>query len=150
MRTEIRRADPREVAYVALVQASHDHSASLYPAESNHNLDLDALLNSQMHFYGVTVGNVVKGCGGFWRHSDCVEIKSVFIDPSARGAGLSKLLMMHLESEARELGFSVARLETGISQPAALGLYRSLGYVQCGPFGNYRDDPLSVFMEKEL
>ena len=44
----------------------------------------------------------------------------------------------------------VARLETGIHQPEALGLYRRLGYVERGPFGSYALDPLSVFFEKRL
>jgi putative acetyltransferase len=42
------------------------------------------------------------------------------------------------------------RLETGIHQPEALGLYRAAGFVERGPFGPYRPDPLSVFMEKPL
>ena len=42
------------------------------------------------------------------------------------------------------------RLETGIRQPEAIGLYRSAGYAEIGPFGAYRPDPLSLFMEKRL
>jgi putative acetyltransferase len=59
-------------------------------------------------------------------------------------------LMTVLEDEARVLGFKFARLETGISQPEALGLYRALGYADRAPFGDYKLDPLSVFMEKTL
>jgi putative acetyltransferase len=58
--------------------------------------------------------------------------------------------MNHLEAEARRLGVSVLRLETGISQPEALALYRRRGYVERAPFGAYRLDPLSLFMEKTL
>jgi putative acetyltransferase len=79
-----------------------------------------------------------------------VEIKRVFIDPSARGVGLSKALMQVIEDEARALGFRIARLETGISQPEALGLYEKLGYKYREPFGDYVLDPFSVFMEKAL
>jgi putative acetyltransferase len=42
------------------------------------------------------------------------------------------------------------RLETGVRQPEALGLYRKLGYRERGPFGAYKPDPLSVFMEKRV
>ncbi len=42
------------------------------------------------------------------------------------------------------------RLETGIHQAAARALYRSGGYAECAPFGEYRPDRLSVFMEKRL
>lgn len=147
---EIKRADPRGAEYVRLLQASDDYAASLYPAESNHMLDVETLLRPQMTFFGVAVDGAVKGCGGFWAHEDCVEIKRVWIDPSARGLGLSRKLMAMLEDEARLLGFGLARLETGISQPEALGLYRALGYVKRPPFGDYKLDPLSVFMEKTL
>jgi putative acetyltransferase len=41
-------------------------------------------------------------------------------------------------------------LETGPYQHQALGLYERLGYARRGPYGDYRDDPLSVFMEKRL
>jgi putative acetyltransferase len=45
-------------------------------------------------------------------------------------------------------GRHILRLEAGIHQPEALGLYEALGYVRRGPFGDYGDDPVSVFMEK--
>ena len=147
---EIKRVDPRGADYMRLLQASDDYAASLYPAESNHMLDIETLLRPQMNFYGVLVDGIVKACGGFWAHQDYVEIKRVFVDPSARGLGISRKLMAVLEDEARAKGFKTARLETGISQPEALGLYRSIGYVDCGPFGDYKLDPLSVFMEKML
>jgi putative acetyltransferase len=145
---EIKRADPRD--FISFLQASDDYAASLYPAESNHMLDVETLLRPQMNFFGVSVDGAVKGCGGFWAHEDYVEIKRVWIDPSARGLGLSRKLMAVLEDEARVMGFKFARLETGISQPEALGLYRALGYVDRAPFGDYKLDPLSVFMEKTL
>ncbi len=147
---EIKRVDPRVADYVALLKDSDDYAASLYPAESNHMLDIETLLRPQMNFFGVIIDGVVKGCGGFWAHDHYVEIKRVYIDPSARGLGLSRNLMTVLEDEARVLGFKIARLETGVSQPEALGLYRALGYAERGPFGDYKLDPLSVFMEKML
>ena len=55
------------------------------------------------------------------------------------------------EDEARAAGMTVARLETGIHQPEAIGLYRKLGYALREAFGDYpTDDPNSVFMEKRL
>ncbi len=145
---EIKRADPRD--FILFLQASDDYAASLYPAESNHMLDIEALLRPQMNFFGAYVNGIAKGCGGFWSHDDYVEIKRVWVDPSARGLGLSKALMATLENAARLAGFKFARLETGVSQPEALGLYRALGYVERKPFGDYALDPLSVFMEKAL
>lgn len=141
---------PSNHDYDALVQASLDYAATLYPVESNHGLGLDALLQRQMTLYGVTVDGVPTGCGGFWQHNDYVELKSLWVDPSARGLGLGKRLVLHIEKKAARFGNNTARLETGVSQPEALGLYRKLGYVERGPFGDYKADPLSVFMEKQL
>ena len=45
-------------------------------------------------------------------------------------------------------GIAMVRLETGVLQKAAIGLYESLGYCHIQPFGSYLDDPLSLFMEK--
>jgi putative acetyltransferase len=145
---EIKRADPRD--FISFLIASDRYMGSLYPAESNHLLDVESLRQTEMHFFGAYVDGAAKGCGGYWAHVDYVEIKRVWVDPSARGLGLSKKIMTALEDEARGAGFKVARLETGISQPEALGLYRAIGYAERAPFGNYKSDPLSVFMEKVL
>jgi putative acetyltransferase len=145
---EIRGADPQE--FFSLLRASDDYAASLYPAESNHMLDVETLRQPQMRFFGAYVNGAARGCGGYWTHEDYVEIKRVFIDPSARGLGLSKALMTPIENAARAAGYKIARLETGIYQPEALGLYSAIGYVNRGPFGDYKLDPLSVFMEKQL
>ena len=59
--------------------------------------------------------------------------------------------MAHIEAEMLREGRNISRLETGISQPEALGLYRALGYQDCVAFGDYpSDDPFSIFMEKRL
>ena len=72
----------------------------------------------------------------------------MFVFPEARGLKLGRRLLERIEEEARREGLSCMRLETGIHQPEALGLYRSAGYVEREAFGEYRPDPLSVFMEK--
>ena len=53
-------------------------------------------------------------------------------------------------AEQRRHGLVGIRLETGVKQPEAIGLYRAFGYVEIGPFGAYVLDPASVFMEKRL
>jgi putative acetyltransferase len=41
-------------------------------------------------------------------------------------------------------------LETGVSQPEAIALYRRAGFRDCPPFASYKPDPLSLFMMKKL
>ena len=55
-----------------------------------------------------------------------------------------------LEREAVRAGRPLLRLETGVRQQAAVQLYERMGFERCGPFGDYRADPFSIFMEKLL
>jgi len=61
-----------------------------------------------------------------------------------------RAILARIESVAAQEGLAVMRLETGIHQAEALALYRAAGYVDCAPFGEYRADPLSRFLEKRL
>ena len=143
-------ADPAEPSVRVLIDELDAYMIPLYPAESNHLLDIETLRQPEMWFFAAFVDGEVMGCGGCWLHEDYAEIKRVYVNPKARGLGLAKKLMQRIEDEARNGGRMIARLETGIHQPEALGLYRAIGYVDRGPFGEYRQDPNSVFMEKAL
>ena len=74
---------------------------------------------------------------------------------AARGHGLAKVLLARIETEARGAGKHVLRLETGVHQAAAIGLYERWGFRRRGPFGPYADLPAhsiatSLFYEKPL
>jgi putative acetyltransferase len=90
------------------------------------------------------------GCGAVVLGPEYGEIKRMYVYPSARGQGVARQVLSLLESRARAAGCTLLRLETGPSQPEALALYARFGYERRGRFGDYRDDPLSVFMEKQL
>jgi putative acetyltransferase len=60
------------------------------------------------------------------------------------------VIMQTLEQYLLDAGVDVCRLETGVNQPESIGLYKSLGYKICEPYGDYQADPLSIFMQKEL
>jgi len=77
-------------------------------------------------------------------------LKRMYVSPQGRGQGVARKLMALLESRAIDLGCALLRLETGPYQPEALALYASAGYERRGPFGDYVNDPLSVFMQKPL
>jgi putative acetyltransferase len=149
----IRSVSPHAPAALRLLRASDEYMGALYPADSNHLEPADALALPNVEFYGAFIDDVLVACGALKRMDNdgaYGEIKRVFVDPAFRGRGLAKRMMEHVEASARASGLAVLRLETGISQPEALGLYRRLGYALRGPFGKYKPDPLSVFMEKHL
>ena len=137
----------------ALIAMSDAYMAELYPAESNHLESVQALIRPNVHFLGCFLEDRIVGCGAVKILSDdgdYGEIKRVFVLDGHRGKGYSRGIMEKLEEHLRSRGIALARLETGILQPEALGLYRRLGYTERGPFGSYVEDPLSVFMEKRL
>ena len=147
--------DPGHPDAQALIAQSEALMSALYPSESNHFEPAEGLRPPNGVFWGLWIGEALVGCGGVKHHAPVGEppygeIKRLFVLDSARGLGVAKQLMARLETELAARGVTLARLETGIHQPEALGLYRRLGYVECEPFGDYALDPLSVFFEKRL
>lgn len=88
-------------------------------------------------------------CGGLKRLDDAAcEIKRMYVVPAARGQGLAGALLLALEDRARELGYAIARLDTGAQQPHAERMYRAAGYT---PIGNFNANPFASFWgEKAL
>jgi putative acetyltransferase len=149
IRIEIESPTQAEVA--GLLEASDAYMASLYPAESNHMLDIDSLQRPEVNFLVARVDGRALGCGAVVSSGEgWAEIKRMFVLPSARGLKLGRRLLERIEAIASENGERLLRLETGAKQPEALALYRSAGFVEIGPFGAYRLDALSLFMEKPL
>jgi putative acetyltransferase len=80
------------------------------------------------------------------------EIKSMRVDDAWLGKGAGRRMLEHIFAEARAAGLRALWLETG-STPAfdpAIRLYRSAGFTPCGPFGDYTEDPFSVFLTRAL
>lgn len=148
---EVSRETPRQDDIVALIRQSDALMQSLYPAESNHLVDIESLAQPHVHVFVAREEGRALGCGAFVLGADGqAEMKRVFVDPAARGKGIARIIMETLEREAALRGVTLIQLETGIKQPEAIALYRKFGYVERGPFGAYQPDPLSLFMEKRL
>jgi putative acetyltransferase len=147
----IAREDPRQPEVVALIDALDRYQSALYPAESNHFLDLDALAASDIRFFVARAGGLAIGCGALRvvpPHYG--ELKRMYVAPERRGRGIGRRLLVTLEAAARAERLPRLALETGIAQPEALGLYTAAGFVDGPPFGEYRPDPLSRFLFKHL
>lgn len=142
---------PDQTHVVRLLEASDAYAASLYPAESNHLVDVASLEKSNVSFFVARIDGKIAGCCALVDVGDDIgEIKRMFVDPKARGLRIGKLFMDELEQRGGELGLKAIRLETGINQPEAINLYRSCGFREIGPFQGYKPDPLSIFMEKKF
>jgi putative acetyltransferase len=104
-------------------------------------------------FWSGWAGDDVAVMGALKRLDDSNgEIKSMRVDDAFRGTGAGRAMLEHILAEAREMGLKTLWLETGSTEAfaPALKLYESAGFVFCGPFGDYKDDPFSRFMTKAL
>jgi putative acetyltransferase len=123
------------------------------PPESKHALDLDALRQPGISFWTAWDDNHLIGCCALKQLDPAhAEVKSMRVSAVVRRQGIGAALVQHLIAEARTRGYRRLSLETGAMaffEPARK-LYRSFGFIPCGPFGNYREDPNSVFMTLTL
>jgi putative acetyltransferase len=126
------------------------YQSSLYPPESNHLDSIDELSQSNAFFLAAYMGSEICGIGSVKLIDEYGEIKRVYVPSNQRGKGIAKAIIKELESHLIKQAVSYARLETGIYQQEAIKLYETLGYYRIDPFGEYKADPLSVFMEKEM
>jgi GNAT superfamily N-acetyltransferase len=125
--------------------------APLYPQESRHGYSVEKLLREGVTFFVARVDGIAAGCGGVLPvGTEYGEIKRMYVRPPFRGAGVGKLILEHLAGYARRRGVEVLRLETGIHQVEAIGLYERFGFKRIRPFGPYREDPLSRCFEMRL
>ena len=139
-----------------LFSSSDSYVTALYPAESNHLVsaeELSTVPNLLLGAFAQDSPSTPIGCVGLLvvgQEPGTAEIKRLFVESASRGVGVAQALMGHLEAEATQRGIRELRLETGIYQEESLGLYRGRGYVTIPPFGDYTEDPVSVFMAKRL
>jgi putative acetyltransferase len=147
----INTESPDQPEVHAMLARLDAYCASLYPAESNHLMDIDSLLQGDVLFLVARgVDGAAVGCAALVNRGGYGEIKRMFVDEAQRGRGTGRQLLEHIGMFAAMCGLRELKLETGIHQPEALALYERFGFVRCGPFGDYQPDPLSVFMEKRL
>ncbi|MYN02678.1 GNAT family N-acetyltransferase [Pseudoduganella sp. DS3] len=146
---DIKLESPNQPEVVALIDQLDAYQLSLYPPESVYALDMASLLQPNVLFaVARNADGAAVACGAMVVTPAYGEVKRMFVSPAARGQGVAQRLLGMLEAEALQRGCRQFMLETGPAQPEAIGLYERLGYRVRGPYGDYRDDPLSVFMEK--
>ena len=144
----VRRADSRAPETLRLVERLWGELGSLYPEAMGPPTAPDEIVGDRASFVVAWVKGKPVGCGAFRPLS--AEIKRMYVEPTMRGRGVSRSILIELEKLARDCGYTVVRLETGLRQPNAIRLYETSGYHRIEPFGRYRDDPLSVCFEKSL
>lgn len=136
-----------------LLREHLDGMAQHSPPESIHALDLAALKQPGITFWTAWEADELLGCAALKELSEQHgEIKSMRTAARHLGRGVASALLLHIIEESNRRSYVRLSLETG-SGPAfdpAHSLYRKFGFHYCGPFGDYREDPFSRFMTREL
>lgn len=156
MAVEIAAERPDSPDAEDLIMELEAHLASRYPAESRHGFSVRRLLDAGVDFYVLRSEGRAAACGGLLHvppTDDDVgygEVKRMYVRPEFRGSGFGRAILDRLAERARELGVETLRLETGIHQVEAIGLYERAGFRTRGPFGPYVEDPNNRYLELRL
>lgn len=151
---EIRIDDLTSPDVLELLRGHLAEMRSVTPREESvHALDLDGLRRPEVTVWSVREHGRIAGCGALLRlDAGHGEIKSMRTAGTHRRRGVAALLLTHIEAESVRGGLTRLSLETGAEDffAPARHLYLSHGFAPCEPFGDYRPDPLSVFMTKRI
>ena len=80
-------------------------------------------------FWIAVKSDKVVGTFGLERASDdAMELRRMYVDPSARRQGIARQMLQFAERECRRRNVSRLELSTAEIQQAALALYRNSGY----------------------
>lgn len=133
-----------------------DHLAGMHatsPPGSVHALDLSALRHPSVTFWTAWVDGSLAGCGALKELSPTSgEVKSMRTAPGFLRRGVAAAVLAEVVATARSRGYAELLLETGHGPAfdAAHALYARSGFVACGPFGEYVEDPFSRFLRLDL
>ena len=128
---------------------------AVYEPEQQHGLSIEQVFEPNLRFFIAVLNDRVVGCGAVALFDGYAEVKRMYTREAARGRGVGKAILARIEEAARDAGKPILRLETGIHQAAAIGLYEGYGFRRCGAFGHYAGllphmIAASLFYEKPL
>jgi putative acetyltransferase len=137
----------------ALLEEHLRHMHELGPPDSVHALDIDALRQPDVTFWTAWSGLQLLGCGALRELSRSHgEVKSMRTAAAHRGQGVARAVLERIIEEAQARSYERLSLETGAMKAfePAHKLYQAYGFAFCPPFGDYAEDPNSVFMTRRL
>ena len=155
---DLRRVPIGDPDAQALIERVQEEYVLRYGGRDESPIDHTEFVVPQGAFFVGHLGGVPAVSGAWRRRSDVelagttntAEIKRMYVVPAARGLGLARRMLAHLEATAAEAGVRAMVLETGLLQPEAIALYESSGYVPIPPFGYYKDSGISRCFGKRL
>lgn len=152
MRIEI--DEPTRPDIRALLDLHVSEARANSPPGGSFALDHSALRQPGITFWSARDdAGTLMGCGALKRLCGrFAEVKSMHTQTRLRGRGTGRAILDVILTEARRTGLARLYLETGNNDAylPARKLYARAGFVECGPFADYRDNGFSVFMRLDL
>jgi GNAT superfamily N-acetyltransferase len=143
--------DPAAPEAANLIAALDRDLSELYPGMPIHGIEPVEFRKSDGVFLIGRLEGVAVACGALRPVSDGAgELKRMFVRRDQRGQGFGRATLAALERIATQRGYRRIRLETGVNQPEAAGLYESQGYHRIPCFGEYTAEHRSICFEKAL
>lgn len=153
MTIDIRPDDLTSAEMADLIAIHAQTMLASSPPESCHFLPIDGLRQPSVSVWSMWEDGALIGCGALKDLGNGEgEIKSMHTRAHLRGRGIGRLMLEHILGVARARGYTGLWLETGSMDAfiPARRLYESYGFYYCGPFGDYAEDPNSVFMRLQM
>jgi putative acetyltransferase len=138
---------------LALLKFHYDTNIDVTPKGSAHVFDLSRLKATDIFFWSAWLGDTLMGVGALKvMDAENGEVKSMHTLQTSRRSGVGGAILRHIMDEARKKGLMRLYLETGSFDyfAPARALYAKYGFKECGPYGDYKIDPNSTFMMKEI
>ena len=145
----IHRGDLSDKRVIALLKHHFDRCHAESPPESCHVYDVSRLAAPGIDFWAAWSAGELLGVGAMKPLDQAHgEVKSMHTAETARRRGVASAILNHIIASSRKRGFTRLSLETGSYGYflPAVALYKSHGFTECPPFGDYRQDPNSLFL----
>ena len=139
-----------------LTQILHAHwlfCTAVTPLGKVYALEASKLFVPDITVFGARINGELVGVGAMRRLDDeHAELKSMHTLEMFRGLGIGKAIVSYIEDYGRGLGINQLSLETGTNEAFAPAreLYKSLGYINSGAFGDYVLSDFNTCMTKFL
>ena len=150
---QIRTGDTCDPRVIAMLEYHYTSARAQTAPGSAHALDLAGLRAPDIAFWTGWDGETLVAIGALKSISAAHgEVKSMHTRETARRRGFAGRMLRHIISEARARGMARLSLETGSWNyfKPAVALYRAHGFLPCGPFVGYVEDPNSLFLTLDL
>lgn len=138
---------------LSMLRFHFDTNIAVTPPGSAHVFDVSRLKAPDVFFWSAWFGETLMGVGALKLMAQNEgEVKSMHTLQTSRRSGVGGAILRHIMEDARMKGLKRLYLETGSFEffAPARALYAKHGFKECEPFADYKSDPNSTFMMREI